>query len=236
MLIEHRAYTPRPGNLAAFLDAQIERGFTPIQPVLDRLIGYFITCSGPEAQVVHLYRFDDVGDWFARLHGLYRVPALQPYFQKVRPLLVAQESKFLAPAPQPALTPVWGNGRDWLPGEPIPAALRLARDAILEETTLQLAPGGVPAYFAAFEAHALRAGALATAHGIGCFTSLVGRLHQVVQYRAFASLDACERHAAALRASTEWQAFQQAIAAITQGVERKLMTPAPIREMSPLVG
>ena len=235
MLIEHRAYTPRAGNLDGFLDAQRERGFPLMQPVLDRLIGYFITRSGPETQVVHLYRFDDYNDWVARLHGLYKVDALQPYFRKVRPLLSAQENKFLVPAPATELTPIWGNGNDWLPGMPIPAAARLGPDSLIEETTCAMMPGGVPLYFQAFQDHGLAMGPLVGANALGCFTSVVGRLHEVVHYRAFPDFAACGAHQEALRTNPHWRAFMRAIAPMTGSVERKLMTPVPIREMSPLV-
>ena len=235
MLIEHRAYTPRPGQLDAFLAAQVERGFAPIQPVLDRLIGYFIVLGGPVDQIVHLYRFDSYDDWVQRLHGLYGRPELQSYFVKVRPMMLAQENKFLLPAPLEALTPVWGNGNDWLPGQPIPSHAALSREAIVEEVTTTMMPGGAPVFWDAFREEALRAGGLATAHGFACFSSIVGRLHQIVQYRVFPDYATCEAHAHALRANAHWRAMQQRIAPVTASVERKLMTPAPRAEMSPLV-
>ncbi|TBR20784.1 MAG: NIPSNAP family protein, partial [Reyranella sp.] len=115
MLIERRAYTMRPGRMDEFIDAQLERGFgPPIRQILDRLIAYFRTVSGPTDEVVHLWRFDSFEDWTSRLHSLYGRPELEPYFKTVRSLMVAQQNTFLVPAPLPALTPYWGNGQDWL--------------------------------------------------------------------------------------------------------------------------
>ncbi len=54
MLIEHRAYTLRPGNLDAFMQAQLDRGFELVGAIMERLIGYFVVRSGPEDQIVHL--------------------------------------------------------------------------------------------------------------------------------------------------------------------------------------
>src|SRR3546814_17643957 len=81
MILEHRAYTMKPGNLERFYELQVDRGFGLVKPIMERLIGYFTTLSGPAEQVVHLYAFDTLEDWRMRLHGLYPVAALQSYFQ-----------------------------------------------------------------------------------------------------------------------------------------------------------
>lgn len=67
MLIEHRAYTLKAGLMESLWQAQWERGYQLVQPILDRLIGYFSTTNGQEDQVVHLYRYDDYDDWARRL-------------------------------------------------------------------------------------------------------------------------------------------------------------------------
>ena len=112
MLIEKRVYTLRPGLTDAFMKAQVDRGWEPVHPILDKLIGYFSSAGGPRDEITHLYRFDSYDDWVKRLHGLYTVPGLAPYFAAVRPLMLAQVNEFIAPAPFAALTPLWGNGKD----------------------------------------------------------------------------------------------------------------------------
>ena len=77
----------KPGLLERFYETQVERGFDAVRPVIDRVIGYFSTVSGPADQVIHLYAFDSLDDWQTRLHGLYGVPELEPYFLNVRPLM-----------------------------------------------------------------------------------------------------------------------------------------------------
>jgi len=234
MLIEHRRYTPRPGQYAAFIAAQHQRGFAVVRPILERLIGYFVADSGPTDEVVHLYRFDSYDDWTARLHGLYGVPALQPYFVTVRPLLLAQENKFLAPAPVAELTPHWGNGRDWLPSAgPLLGSLSGQPDLIIEETTLRFAPGGLVPYWQAWRDGGLGAGP-AVAHNLGVFISMVGPLHELVQYRCYPSHAARRAHREALADSAGWRALQQAAASVTAATSVQLLRPVTVPEMSPL--
>ena len=235
MLIEQRAYTLRPGNLDAFLQAQVTRGFDIVKPIMERLIGYFVTHGGPDTQVVHLYNFDSYDDWTRRLHGLYGVKGLEPYFGTVRPLMLAQENKFLAPAPIAELTPRWGNGNNWLPAHgPVLGKLGKPATNVIEEATLTLNPGALPIYWQAYREHGLVAGGLATANLIACFYTLVGRQHQVIHYRAYQDYAALRSHRDIMAANASWQAFQRAAARLIVHAETKIMEPAPIAQMSPL--
>lgn len=234
MLIEHRAYTLRPGNLDRFYALQRERGFELVRPIMERLIGYFTVQGGPIDQVVHLYRFDSYDDWTRRLHGLYGVTALEPYFKNVRPLMLAQENKFLAPAPIVALTPLWGNGNDWLPGAKVWLDAAATPEMLIEETTLVMVPGSLPAYWSTYRELLAAAEPSATQHLVGAFFTLVGRQHQVVHYRAYPSLAACRAHRQTLADHASWRAFMSSVAAMTVSNDAKLLAPAPIAEMSPL--
>ena len=232
MLIEHRAYTARPGHLKAFFEAQIERGFPLVQPILDRLVGFFSTTAGPDDQIVHLYRFDSYEDWVKRLHGLYGVAALQPYFAKVRPMMLAQANKFLVPAPVAALTPYLGNGNDWLPGQRTVG--RASPEWLVDESTATLFPGGLPKYWEAARDPALGTGSVATEHLFGVFYSLVGQQHEVVTYRYYPSFAAREAHRESLARNTAYQSFMRTVSALAAKSETKLLRPAPIAQMSPL--
>lgn len=236
MLFEHRCYTLKLGCTQAFWDLQGQRGFPLVQPILDRLVGYFQTSAGPSDQIVHLYRFDSYDDWVQRLHGLYGVPALQPYFKGVRQIMTAQENRFLALAPLPELNPLWGQGRDWLPGQRggVPRDLDLGVDAVVEETVTQLVPGALPLYWDAYARGDLRPGTVCTWHLLGCFYTLVGRFHQVVHYRCYADMEARQHHMDALRSAPEWQQFAEAIRPLVLAEERKLLQPSRFVELSPL--
>ncbi len=232
MLIEHRAYTLKAGALEAFWAAQRERGFELVKPIMERLIGYFSASSGPTDQVVHLYRFDSYADWVDRLQGLYLVPELQPYFAKARAMLTAQENKFLAPAPVDGLTPYWGNGNDWLPATG--AGLGGDSGSLVEESVLQLVPGALPKYWELCRSHGLPSGCMAGEGYLGCFYTVTGRFHQVIEYHRYLNFDARQERLARLRKDKAWQEFLAQAAALSLSSESKLLSPSPIKQMVPL--
>lgn len=235
MLFEYRAYTLRPGNEYAFWDAQLMRGLDPQRrPIMARVVGYFATRTGPVDQIVHLWRFDSYDDWYTRLYSGYGDPANEPYYRKVRALMLAQENRFLAPAPVAELTPLWGNGNDWRTGGAPVADLASMPDLVIEQTVHQLAPGSMPAFWQAYREKGVRAGAAALDGLLGCFSTLVGQQHQVTQFRMHASAAAWAASAEALRRNVDWAAFLDAVKPLTVGYDSRLMRPSPIAAMSPL--
>ncbi|WP_447742552.1 NIPSNAP family protein [Variovorax boronicumulans] len=237
MLIERRRYILQPGGLPAFWQAQEVRGYDTVRPILDRLIGYFSALSDAGDEVVHLYRYDSFDDWKQRLHGLYGVAALAPYFQSVRALMTAQENGFLVPAPVPAASPHWSGTHDWLPSHGPLFALRAdGSPPLVEESTRVLRPGTVPAYWAAWQAHAQPALEASAGTRLGTFVSLVGQQHEIVTYRVHAHGDAWQAHHVQLAAHEGWQRFLAAIAPLCASSRRQLLRPAPIPQLSPLFG
>ena len=118
MIFERRRYTVRAGMQNEFIHLQRVRGFEgAIDAIMGRLIGYFSILSDASEGFIHLYRYDDFGDWWTRLHGLYVVPELQSYFLAVRQILFCQENYFFLPAPIDKLIPLRSGDNDWLPGE-----------------------------------------------------------------------------------------------------------------------
>jgi len=213
LLIERREYAFRPGGLQGFLDAQSMLGFDAARrPTLGRLIGYFVDGD----TVVHYWRFDSYDDWMARLHR--RDPEREPYFRKVRPLMLAQENRFLLPAPHPELTPLWGNGNDWLPGAAPVADLAAHPELLVEERILDFDPGALPGAWDALRALPVGERLLA------CFYTLVGRQHEIVLLHWHADRAACGGHAAGLRP----------IESLAVKSATRIMAPAPLAPMSPL--
>lgn len=238
MLIEHRSYTLRLGAADLFWDAQRERGDHGLQPILERLIGSFATCTGSLDQIVSLYRYDSFDDWQTRLLGLYGHAGLKVYFDRVRPLILHQESKFLMPAPLPELTPHWGNGHDWLAAHGLllnaPPFDTPRRAGVVEETTLSFAAGGVPACWNAFRRHALVEDPAAMEGLFGGFSSIVGALNQALLYRFFPDVEAWSSHRAALQDSAYWNRFMREIAPLTVRSNCQLLDPSRIADMSPM--
>ncbi|MNP13575.1 hypothetical protein D3C76_1058610 [compost metagenome] len=230
MLIEYRAYTLHLGAEELFWEAQRERGEHGLRAIFERLIGSFATRSGPTDQIVSLYRYDSFEDWHTRLYGIYGQARLQPYFRVIRPLIARQESKFLLPAPLPELTPHWGNGHDWLPGD---GAL-FGADSVIEQTTLSFAAGGVPACWEAFRQHALGDDPLALNGIFATFNSIAGALNEVLIYRRFANLAALQEHRQQLRRSQAWTSFLRSLAPLTVASDSRLLAPSRVTDMAPL--
>lgn len=235
MLFERRCYTFYSGDgVTAFWQAQEDRGYGLVQPIQQRLIGYFCTMAGPVHQVMHLYRYDSFDDWKQRLHGLYAVAALEPYFRSVRALLSAQENSFLSHAPVDALTPLWNASRDWVPDRPAPSLPGAHPDSLVEEHTCVLLPGTQPRFWQAWRAAVAAPEVLDAASLIGSFVSLVGQQHVVRTYRFHDG--PAQRGALAERRGRDpaWQALQQEIASCIVSESSTLWRPGPGQALAPL--
>jgi len=236
MVIEYRAYTMKPGNLGRFYQSQVDRGFDgPMAPIMrECLICYLATVSGPNEQLVHIYSLDDLEDWRQRYADVYVVPELQPYFEMVRPLILKQQNMFLTPAPIDAISPLYGADRDWRPGQPPLADLQRLPNLLVEEQSISLVPGGLPKYWAAYEELALAAVSPLETNWIGSFFTLIGPLHTVFNFWYFDDMADRQRRHNAVAMNPRWHEFLDQIRPLVVAQESKLMTPAPVPDMSPL--
>ena len=231
MLFEQRSYTLKPGCVEDFWQAQRDRGYELMRPILERQVGYFATLSGPADHVVHLYRYDSYEDWKQRLHGLYGVAALQPYFSKARALMLAQENCFLTPAPAPELNPLWSQGRDWLPEQgPLFQRAKAPAPTLVEQQITVLRPGAMALYWQEWSRHSEQVLCDDASRVIGCFTSVVGRQHQIVLYRVHESLE----QGCSAAASPALRAFLQTVAPLVASRESHWLTPALDAPLAPL--
>ncbi|MCC6777645.1 MAG: NIPSNAP family protein [Hyphomicrobiales bacterium] len=232
MLIEHRAYTMRPGLAGRFVEMQSERGFESVRSTMERLIGYFHVVGGPDDEIIHLYRYDSLDDWYERLHGFYAAPTSNAYLGAVRKLMIAQENRFFAPAPVSGLTPVWGGEHDWLPTQPSTTPFVTNKGQIVEEATLVLTPGLLDDYWESWEQNGLQAQAV-TRHLLATFYCLTGRLHQIVFYTLYDSLEQREAHRQALLTDAAWLRHLDFVRPRTSSHTVKLLRPVDVPEMSP---
>ena len=224
MFIEQRTYTLKPGRLSRFWELQSERGFQVVRPLMERLVGYFGRRADGFDQVVHLWRFDDYDDWVARLHGLYAKPELQPYFTEVRSLMLRQENAILTPAPASQLTPLIGNGSDWLPGGTAAFIPCLENGSLIAIETLQFRPGTLNAFWGRLsneDAAEVAAGGL-----IGAFTTIIGELHKLVVYRPVKKSDELT--------PPVWEAVLRDCRDFIVGRDVSVYERAPLAELSPL--
>ncbi len=236
MIFERRRYTTRAGMHDEFIRLQRVRGFDgAVGAIMARLIGYFTTVSGASEQFVHLYRYDDFADWVTRLHGLYDVAELEPYFLAVRPILSRQESEFFLPAPIDELIPLWSDENDWLPG---PSGhnwdLRETPDLIVEETTVALVPGGLPRYWAAMAEFGSVLPSPPRRDILATWQAMTGRLHVVVSYAVFRSMADRDALRAAARENDATIAFDDAVRDAVVAHETAFLRPVRVSEMSPM--
>jgi hypothetical protein len=235
MIFERRAYTAEPGKVPDFYAANVERGFDLVDPMMQRLVGYFTTRTGPVDQVVHFYRYDDLDDWNSRLRGMYGVPELTPYFTKARKILYKQENAFFDLLPVEALNPMWAGENDWLPRDGGKLA-PLDDDIVIEERSFQLRPGGIPAFVEACNAHGAAALAPLADRLIGSFVAATGPQHLIRFWWWFGSEEERVASLSPVFGSRSWSAFIDAIAPLVQEQTSLLLQPSPVPEMSPLFG
>ena len=132
------------------------------------------------------------------------------------------------------ITPHWGDRRDWRPGAPPLADRERLPDMLVEEQTISLVPGGLPKYWAAYEELALAAISPLETKLIGCFFTLIGQLHQVFHFWYFDDMADRQRRHNAVAMNPRWPEFLDQIRPLVVAQESKLMTPAPVADMSPL--
>ena len=221
MIFERRRYTLRPGQYDEFIRLQHERGFDgPFARVVERVIGYFISVSGPVEQIVHLYRYDDFDDWIDRLHGLYGIPEMEPYFIGARAILAEQDVEFFRHAPIDELTPLW----------------KLTPDLIVEEQSIALRPGGLIAYWDAMRETGLAATGPLRKNTLATWAALAGRQHLVASYHVFVSMAERDASHAEANGNPVMADFNASIRDLVQSRETRLLRPVPVPEMSPLFG
>ncbi|MFO7855296.1 MAG: NIPSNAP family protein [Paracoccaceae bacterium] len=101
MIYEERRYSVRVGEMPQVLKLYGEEGW----PALEaggfdaKLVGYFVSDTGPLHQLVHLWKFDDDADRRAHWKRLFSDAAFMAFAVKLRPLLLGQEVQLLNPAP-----------------------------------------------------------------------------------------------------------------------------------------
>jgi hypothetical protein len=100
VIVEMREYTLAPGKVPEYFKLYEAEGMAIQREILGRNLGYYSTEIGPSLNmVVHLWAYDSFDDRVARRKQLQAHPGWQAYVQKMRPMLVAQTSRILTPAP-----------------------------------------------------------------------------------------------------------------------------------------
>jgi len=233
MILEKRSYTPRPGKLQTFIEAQYRTGF-PSSPISEQRIVYCAAISGPIDQVVHFWGYEDLGDWQSRYTELHANERVQKYFRIVRPNFFEQHYEFFTPAPVEELSPLFGGDKPWVSGDPPVADLTANPDLVVESRTLSLQPGSIPDFWDACRATQIASAMAPSGELVGVFQSLMGIQHQILQltwYRDLAHVAAARRQRAD---DAVWRAFEDSIGSMVLWQENQLLAPMPIPQLAPL--
>ena len=99
MIVEQRTYTVKAGATPIYMKHYQEEGFAIQGKILGNLIGWYYTDFGPLNQIVHMWGYENYADREARRKALGADPDWQAFLKKILPLILAQESKTMIPAP-----------------------------------------------------------------------------------------------------------------------------------------
>ena len=99
MFVEQRLYTFAPGNSAEFIRLYEAEGREPQERHLGLPVGYYFSEIGPLNQVTTLWAYETLNDRVERRERLFKDQGWTLFLKKARPLLVAQETRILTPAP-----------------------------------------------------------------------------------------------------------------------------------------
>lgn len=97
MIIDERSYLCHPGRVADFLKIYETRA-KPIQwPILGEPIGFFVTEVGTINTVVHLWRYESMGEREKLRAQLQAAPGWQDYVRDAGAFLQKMENRILVP-------------------------------------------------------------------------------------------------------------------------------------------
>jgi len=99
MIIEQRIYSLKPGKVREFLAVYEAEGLAIQAEALGNLVGYFTTETGELNQVIQLWGFASFEDRLRRRAVLSGNEAWHAFLAKAGPLVLAQKSEILLPAP-----------------------------------------------------------------------------------------------------------------------------------------
>lgn len=103
-IVDLRTYTIRLRKMTEFLGI-FDRLAMPVQlRYLGRPLGIFTSVVGPLNQVVHLWGFDDMGEFERRHAARDKDPDWPAYLQASADLITAQETRLIRRAAMPSLT------------------------------------------------------------------------------------------------------------------------------------
>ena len=100
-IYELRTYQVTVGKMKDAVEAYNKKGWPALQKggFDKKLVGYFISDTGPLHQIVHLWKFDDDADRRNHWNNLFANDDFMSFAGELRPLLLSQQNQLLNAAP-----------------------------------------------------------------------------------------------------------------------------------------
>ena len=100
-IYELRTYQVTVGKMKDAVEAYSQKGWPALQKggFDKKLVGYFISDTGPLHQIVHLWKFDDDADRRNHWNSLFANDDFMDFAGDLRPLLLSQQNQLLNAAP-----------------------------------------------------------------------------------------------------------------------------------------
>ena len=99
MIVEQRVYALHTGKVRLYLELY-EREGLPVQlHHLPPTLGCYVTEVGPLNEVTHFWAYDSFEERMRRRTAMRGDPRWAPYLARVQPLICAQTTRILLPAP-----------------------------------------------------------------------------------------------------------------------------------------
>jgi len=229
MIFERREYELRPGRLHDFWEAQEKWNVGESAAALIRNNLCYFSVAGSD-RVVHLYRWNSLQHWQESYAEYYRTQVPE-YFRTARPWVLRQENCILAQSPVPELSELWSGEVPQAPDE----ANALGEQMIVIERRLDLAPGGLPAYWDAHASLLAEPPDYWKASHMATLPSLIGRHHRVFSYQCFADMESADRFAETARADPRWNTYVAACRDQVVGGAVSVLRPSPVPEQRSLI-
>ena len=227
MILERRQYDLKLATAGLYWDAQQRwnrKG--PVMEVVRCNLGHFESVVAGQERIVHLYAYES-HEQMREKYAYALANHAKAYFLEVRPLFHRQQNAIYIPAPHPELNSARFGGVLQDPAEAVAAAGSSPADLCVVEEVIDLQPGALPAFWEAYRGYLDSPASPADHQLIGAFSSTIGALNQVLQYRWFDTADIAAGYFAGLATDAAWASFSAAIRPSVVAFQRNLLRPSP---------
>ncbi len=97
MILDERTYAIHPAHVKDYLDLYVAEGMELQISHLGHLVGWFTSDTGTVNEVVHIWRYEGLGDREARRGAMEADPRWQAFRAKASPYVQSMRSRILRP-------------------------------------------------------------------------------------------------------------------------------------------